>query len=114
MTCRTRAHRFWIVPALLVATVVQAQTTPAEAPAGKAAGGGDMLIERLQVDESGVRVDETRVRGETQSITVTPKGRLPAYSLVPATANRPPQSGARDSGGGSATGGARVWNIFGF
>ncbi len=56
---------------------------------------GDQLIERITVEDSGSRINELRVGGETRSITVQPKGGMPAYDVQPAT-------------------GARTWKILGF
>ena len=98
---------------LLASTVAQAQNTQATKPAATAQeGASDIRIERIRVEDSSVRIDELRVRGETQSITVTPKGNLPAYEVEPASANRSPSAGER--GSASAGGGTRVWKIFGF
>ena len=69
-------------------------------------------IERIRVEDSGSRIDELRVGGETQSITVSPKGNMPAYDVLPASANRAPSGGERNSASGS--GGTRVWKILGF
>ena len=92
---------------------VRAQTTATSPqPATAAAPANDMRIERIRVEDGGGRIDELRVRGETQSITVTPKGNLPAYEVAPASANRAPSAGERS--GSSAGGGARVWKVFGF
>ena len=52
-------------------------------------------IERIQIEDGGARIDELRVGGETQTITVQPKGGMPAYDVQPAT-------------------GARSWKILGF
>lgn len=52
-------------------------------------------IERIQIEDAGARIDELRVGGETQTITVQPKGGMPAYDVQPVT-------------------GARSWKILGF
>ena len=44
------------------------------------------------------RIDELRVGGETQSIVVSPKGGMPAYEVIPETANRDLVRGERGSG----------------
>jgi hypothetical protein len=72
----------------------------------------EQKIERIRVEDSGSRIDELRVGGETQTITVSPKGSMPAYDVLPASANRAPSGGERNSASGS--GGTRVWKIFGF
>lgn len=69
-------------------------------------------IKRIHIEDSGVRIDELRVGGETQAITVAPKSGMPAYDLAPATANRSP--GTTDRTGAGANGGARTWKILGF
>ncbi|WP_394756475.1 hypothetical protein [Rhodoferax sp.] len=51
--------------------------------------------ERIQIEDSGTRIDELRVGGETKTITVQPKGRLPVYQVEP-------------------TSGERSWKILGF
>lgn len=94
-----------------VAAAALAQT-PSPAESGPAASEDGMRIERLRTEDSGSRIDETRVRGETQSITVTPKGGMPVYRVLPSSANRPPASGARSEAG--ARGVTRVWTLFDF
>lgn len=65
-------------------------------------------IERIHVEDGAVRIEELRYAGQTQSITVRPKGDMPAYEIVPANP-------ARDGGSRRSTqGGERVWNIFSF
>ncbi len=110
--------------ALPVATTVFAQTanptvsspTPGQpqnidVTPPTAAGRPDKAIQRIHTEDSGVKIDEVRVGGETQSITVQPKtgSKLPAYEVKPADttkANSPPTS--------SDTNGARVWNVLKF
>ena len=82
-----------------------APTPAASAPrlAEPARPGREQLIERITVDDGGARINELRFGGETRSITVQPKGGLPAYDVRPI-------SGA-DSQAGSGT---RTWKILGF
>jgi len=84
----------------------------AQAPAPSNDPQVDRKIERIRVEDSGSRIDEVRVGGETQSITVSPKGGMPAYDILPPSANRAPSGGERNSASGS--GGTRVWKILGF
>lgn len=42
-------------------------------------------VEHIQVEDAGARIDEVRVGGETQSITVQPKNDMPAYQVAPKT-----------------------------
>lgn len=76
-----------------------------------AAGRPDKAVQRIHTEDAGVKIDEVRVGGETQSITVQPKtgSKLPAYEVKPTDTTRtntPPSS--------SDTNGARVWNVLKF
>ena len=75
-----------------------------------AATGGEPAIERIRTEDAGSRIDELRVGGETQQITVQPKAAVPAYEVKPATGAR----GTAPSAGNSDTNGSRVWNLFRF
>ena len=44
--------------------------------------------EHIRVEDSDVRIDEVRVGGQTLSISVQPKGSLPAYQVTPQTGER--------------------------
>ena len=61
------------------------------------------LAERIVIEDGGARINELRVGGETRSITVQPKGGMPAYDVRPI-------SGADTQNNG----GARTWKILGF
>lgn len=70
-------------------------------------------IERLRVEDEGSRIDELRVGGETQSITVQPKGSaLPQYEMT--MPSRPAQNRSVVREGGESTGSQRVWNFLQF
>ena len=67
----------------------------------------DQRIEHIRVEDGGSRVDELRVGGQTQSITVQPKvGNMPEYEVQPSDGvrNRPRNGAETDTG-------ARVWNL---
>jgi hypothetical protein len=66
-------------------------------------------VEHIRVEDSGSRVDELRVGGQTQSITVQPKASMPAYDVRPADVTRP---GPAEGGPGSA--GQRTWKVLKF
>lgn len=99
---------------LAISAPAHAQT-PAQAPAAASAvsasqvdpaasrprGRPDQAIERIRNEDAGARIDELRVGGETQSITVQPKNDMPAYEIKPAD--------ARGTGMGQ-----RVWNFLKF
>jgi hypothetical protein len=62
-------------------------------------------VQRLVTEDDQVRIEELRVRGQTQSITV--KSKIPGvapYQIVPA-------SGARDPSQPGGAAGQRVWHF---
>ena len=64
------------------------------------------------IDDDGARIDELRVRGQLKSVTVSPKGKLPAYEVLTGSGSRDlPEQGINRSSG---TEGKRVWNLFRF
>lgn len=67
--------------------------------------------ERIEVEDAGSRVDELRIGGQTQSITVQPKtGELPAYEVQPPAS----QLHNRSRSDTNDTNGPRVWNVLKF
>ena len=95
---------------------VQAQTPPpppapadAQAPADARQ---NQKVENIHTEDSGASVDEVRYGGQTQSITVTPKGGMPSYEVRPTGGARAAQGTPAQSD--SSGNGARVWNVFKF
>lgn len=92
----------------------QAAATPSAAAPANAAPSGrpDQTIQRIRLEDAGSRIDEVRVGGETQSITVQPKtgNNMPAYEVKPSDTAR----GAAPSTSKSDTTGSRVWNVLKF
>ena len=68
-------------------------------------------IEHIRTEDQGNRIDEVRVGGQTQSVTVKPKNGAPAYELQP---NDQARSRPSDSREGFAERKQRVWNVLGF
>ena len=92
---------------------------PAPAPAqeqqdpDRAAGRQNQRIQRIHTEDSGATIDELRVGGQTQDITVKPKNNAPAYQVMPNAEERVRNQGQSDSSAGE--GGSRVWwNVFKF
>ncbi len=72
----------------------------------------DQKIQRIRTEDSGSRIDELRVGGETQSITVQPKvgSSVPSYEVkLPDSAK-----GNTPSASSGDTNGSRVWNVLKF
>lgn len=91
---------------------------PAQPAAGKdeksapAAGGKarpEKRIENIHIEDKGASIDEVREGGETKSITVKPKGGMPAYEVLPEGGTRNPPGVDNEGAGGS-----RIWKILGF
>ena len=104
---------FWLF--LVLAGQANAQTTKTAQPEPAAAASTSSLpqraSERIRTEDAGSRIDEIRVGGETQSITVQPKtgSSVPAYEVLPNNTKGGAPTGAT---GGAA--GARVWNVLNF
>ena len=83
-----------LITALLLACSQAWSQTPSPAPAASGAApssariGADVQPQQIQVEDSAVRIDEVRRGGETQSISVQPKGGMPAYQVAPKTGER--------------------------
>lgn len=73
----------------------------------------EQTIERIHHEDKGSRIDELRVGGETQTITVTPKGNMPPYEIKPENGSRPPTVNNRD-GTTSGSSGSNGWKVLGF
>ena len=100
-----------IVPALaFVAAAAHAQTAPLVQESQPAEPRKNQKIERIHVEDNAVKIDEVRYAGQVQSITVTPKGDMPAYEILPAN----PARTRTDDGRRNSSGGERVWNVFSF
>lgn len=89
----------------------QAQAPAADTPP-PLEGRRNQKIERIRVEDNGARIDELRVGGQTQSITVQPKANVPEYEFQPTDLARSRPADNRD--GLSSPSSQRVWNLFKF
>jgi hypothetical protein len=95
--------------------VLGSPAAAAEAQADEAPASGrksEPLVQRTVIEDDGARIEELRVRGQTQRITVTPKGAIrQGYEIIPA-------DGARDLSpnlhGTRGAAGQRVWHVLSF
>ncbi len=70
--------------------------------------GGEPVVERKVTEDDGVRIEEFRVRGQTQRIVVYSKvGGARAYEVLPA-------NGGRDLSQDKRAIGQRVWSVLKF
>ena len=104
--------RFLLLAPLLASSVAFAQTPPLVQEQPPQDPRKNQKIERIHLEDTAVKIDELRVGGQTQSISVQPKSGMPAYEIVPPDAARQRANDTRDGSGG--LGGQRVWNLFKF
>jgi hypothetical protein len=117
-----------LLPALLLAGAgVLAQTAPAAAPPAaalkplppqeqekldRAEGRRNQKVEHIRLEDSNNVIDEMRYGGQTESITVQPKNRMPEYEVQPNDLSRTRPMDNRD--GASGTPGKSLWNVHKF
>ncbi len=74
-------------------------------------GVAEPAIKRTVVEDRSARIDELRVRGQLQKVTVSPKGGVPGYEVLLG-------DGAHaigdDPGTSRGSAGKRVWNVLRF
>jgi hypothetical protein len=95
------------------------QSPPTVAPAPAAAAeetavrltGGEPNIRRTVIEDGQTRIEELRVRGALQRITVAPKGRAPGYEVLTGDGWH---ATAEDPGTSRGSAGKRVWNVLRF
>jgi hypothetical protein len=126
------------VVAVLVACAMESMATfadaadtppappPAVKPAAAAASGALLIdeivpeksrfpepaIQRTVIEDRGTRIDELRVRGQLQKVTVSPKGGAPGYEVLTTDDGQSAATAASGRSPGSA--GKRVWKVLGF
>ncbi len=75
---------------------------------GSAPGSADAAVQRLVNEDDHVRIDELRVRGQTQRLSVQNKDSVaPGYDILPPTGGHDP-SKSKDAAG------QRVWPVLTF
>jgi len=87
---------YTVLPLLLACGLAWSQTPTAATPTTAASEPAQRLapgkvqprVEHIMVEDASARIDEVRVGGETQSITVQPKNNMPAYQVAPKTGER--------------------------
>jgi hypothetical protein len=94
-----------IVAVVAMASAVSANAqTQAAAPAAPREEAPEPKVERIVVQDDAMRIDELRVRGVTQSVSVSPKN-APQYNVAPTTPAKPPEDKSQ---------GRRTWRLFWF
>ena len=83
-------------------------TTIEEIELGRA---GEPNVKRTVIDDGRARIEELRVRGQLQKVTVAPKGGVPGYEILLSDGAHPIGD---DPGTSRGSAGKRVWNVFRF
>ena len=68
-------------------------------------------IKRTVIEDRTARIDELRVRGQLQKVTVAPKGNAPGYEVLLGDGAH---SVGEDPGTSRGSAGKRVWNVLRF
>lgn len=84
-------------------------TLEASAVDDKAAN--EPIVKRTVIDDKHTHIEELRVRGQLQKVTVAPKDGAPGYEVITDAGSRDLSTGASNSRGAT---GQRVWNLFHF
>jgi hypothetical protein len=110
LSLRARSHAR--LATLLLGCAMPFAAALAQNEPDKDAGSGNQRIERIRIEDRNNRIDELRVGGQTQNITVQPKSfEMPAYQVMP-NDERSRREGQSDSSNGDSK---RVWwDIFKF
>ncbi|WP_124538796.1 hypothetical protein [Piscinibacter terrae] len=96
--------------AFLALTLSAGTVRAAEAEADRPAKDGEPKVQRTVIEDDATRIEELKVRGQTQRITVTPKG-LKSYEILPADQGRDMSDSASSQRGAA---GKRVWHVMSF
>lgn len=101
-----------LAPLLLVLAGAALAQTPAAAPTpAESPKSVEQRTERLVHMDSGSRVEELRVGGETRRIDVETRGAVPGYQVAPSTVNQAPDAGLGSRAGGAGRSSWRVLNF---
>ena len=96
----------------LVPCVAQTAPTAPTALPTLVAPSGEPNVKTTVIEDDSARIDELKVRGHTQRISVTPKiGPKRGYEIITGDGSRDLGDGANTSRGAA---GKRVWNVLSF
>src|SRR5215203_6876781 len=86
-------------------------TLQAAPEASEPARAGEPNVRVTVIDDGRARIEELRVRGQLQKVTVAPKGNAPGYEVLLGDGAH---SVAEDPGTSRGSAGKRVWNVLRF
>jgi hypothetical protein len=96
--------------ALALAIAPAARAQDAGATPKESATSSEPRVQYTVIEDDATRIEELKVRGQTQRITVQPKG-MKAYEIIPADQGRDMSESAGSQRGAA---GKRVWRIITF
>jgi uncharacterized protein DUF2782 len=105
------AHAADAAPPSLPAPKTVAIDAPLEASAADDKAANEPVVKRTVIDDKHTHIEELRVRGQLQKVTVAPKDGAPGYEVITDAGSRDLSTGASNSRGAA---GQRVWNLFHF
>ena len=109
---RTGARAALSLAAVLIAslaTVAHAAETPAAPPLPQ--DPPEPAVQEIRLEDDSIRIEELRVRGQTVSAKVKPKGKAAEYEILLGEPGRDLSPGAASAKAGA---GQRVWRLFSF
>ncbi|MDR3455454.1 MAG: hypothetical protein P4L96_22050 [Rhodoferax sp.] len=104
-----RSTHFSLLLALCCGAALAQTPTPVQTPVPGPKLAPEQRIERIHHEDAGSSIDELRYGGETKSITVQPKAKVPPYEIQPSDGTHS-EPATRD-GTAPAPAGQRVWNV---
>ncbi|MDM4767209.1 hypothetical protein [Pelomonas sp. SE-A7] len=103
-----------LITLIAVASPAAQAAEPAKAEPAKVekAAPAEPKVERIVVEDDHTKIEELRVRGQTQTATVTPKdSKLPSYEIIMGDGGRDLSAGPGSNRGAT---GKRVWKLLTF
>ena len=108
----------FLVPALFAAVFAALLAGPCAAQPAAPSDAPNTLrdpaepdVKRTRIEDEATRIDELRVRGQTQKVVVTPKHGGKPYEIIMGNAGRDTVDG---TGGARSAVGKRVWTVLDF
>jgi hypothetical protein len=106
------AHAADVAPAAPAASsAALPREAPLEASAAADKAANEPIVKRTVIDDKHTHIEELRVRGQLQKVTVAPKDGAPGYEVITDSGSRDLTTGATNSRGAA---GQRVWNLLHF
>ena len=88
-----------------------AASVPAPAADSERSRAGEPNVRVTVIDDGRARIEELRVRGQLQKVTVAPRGNVPGYEVLLGDGAH---AVGEDPGTSRGSAGKRVWNVLRF